>query len=281
MTGPTSREALLLQLAAFAGNEPDASYLEVRCLRPDGGPGPREFIRVRELRRAVDVVLELCDVNVYVGAAPRVRESGTARDVERCWCLWADLDGRDALERLRDFRPLPSIVIRSGSPDCAHAYWPLRRAVSPYGAQRANRRLARKLGGDMLATDPARILRPAGSLNHKHTPPRKVVCTRVELDIFDLNDIVGDLADSGHYIQRPVRPPASSAQVGQSFDGLVRAVREARVGERNALLFWAACKAREEGHDAREELRQAALDAGLTEFEVERTLGSAERRAAA
>ena len=53
------------------------------------------------------------------------------------------------------------------------------------------------------------------------------------------------------------------------------------MGERNALLFWAACTAQEEGHDAREELHQAALDAGLPEVEVERTLHSAERRAAA
>jgi hypothetical protein len=76
---------------------------------------------------------------------------------------------------------------------------------------------------------------------------------------------------------------ASRTQEGStgSLAGLVRTVREALVGERNALLFWAACTARQEGHDAREELRQAAFDAGLPEVEIERTLGSAERRAAA
>ena len=47
-------EALLLQLGALTGNEPKGSYLEVRCLRPDGQPGRREFVGVRQLRRAVD-----------------------------------------------------------------------------------------------------------------------------------------------------------------------------------------------------------------------------------
>ena len=146
-------------------------------------------------------------LNVYIGAAPRVREDGTAQAVERVWTLWADLDGREALRRLAAFRPLPSLVIRTGSPDHAHAYWPLREPVSPDAAQRANRRLALALGGDMAATDPARILRPAGSLNHKHDPPGLVRCTRLELDVFTVEQVAGPLADSPHYAPRPAATP--------------------------------------------------------------------------
>jgi RepB DNA-primase from phage plasmid len=280
------RDALLLQLAAIAGNEPGSSYLEIRCLRPDGAPGPREFIPVRDLKRAVEVVLGLQDVNVYVGAAPRVREDGTAGAVERVWCLWADIDGRTALEALAAFRPLPSIVIRSGSPDCAHAYWPLRRAVSPQGAQRANRRLAAALGADMNATDPARILRCAGALNHKHDPPAEVICRRLELITFDLASVVGSLPDSPHYIERPqARRHFETGDSSKVLAGLVRTVGEAQEGNRNAALYWAAMRVRE--HDdldadaAIDALRGAALHAGLTEIEAERTVGSAERRAAA
>src|SRR5665811_578484 len=171
----------------IAGGEPETSLIELRPIAPDGRPARRAFVPVRELEAAVEIVLrQRATLNSYVGAGPRVREDGRACAVERLWCLWADVDGAEALQRLHAFRPLPSIVIRSGSPDSVHAWWPLRSAVSPEAAQRGCRRLALALGADMKATDPARILRCAGTLNHKHDPPAKVECTRLELDVFDL-----------------------------------------------------------------------------------------------
>ena len=275
------RDALLLQLAAIAGNEPESSFIEIRCLRPDGAPGPREFVPVRDVRRAVEIVLALQDVNTYASACPRVREGGTAADVERGWCLWTDCDTPEAVEALRRFRPLPSIVVRT-SPGRLQALWPLRSPVAPAWARRANRRIAHALGADMASTDVARIVRAIGTFNHKHDPPAPVTCARVELDVYALGEIVGSLPDApGEAPRRPKFVSEVSEGSPGSLAGLVRTVREAPVGERNAILFWAACTAQEEGHDAREELRQAAFDAGLPEVEIERTLGSAERRAAA
>jgi hypothetical protein len=272
-------DALKLQLAAIAGNEPDTSFLEIRCLRRDGTPGPREFIPVRELHRAVEIVLGLRDVNTYVGACPRVRERGTAQDVERSWTLWGDLDSPEAVEALPRFTPCPSIVVRT-SPGRLQALWPLRRPVTPAAARRANRRIAHALGADASATDAARILRAIGSLNHKHNPPAEVACARCECDVFELGQIVGSLPDApGEAPRRRVN--VSGPPAGASLAGLLRAVREAPVGSRNAIAFWAACRAQDEGHDAREELREAALATGLPEIEVDRTLGSAERRSAA
>lgn len=275
-----ARDGLLMQLAAFAGNEPAGSFLELRTLRPGGAPGPRRFVPVRELGNAAGAVLAISDLHVYVGAAPRVRESGTAADVERVWALWADCDMPAAAEALRRFKPLPAIVVRT-SPGRLQAVWPLRRPAAPAWARRANRRLAHALGADRAATDPARILRAIGSRNFKHDPPAAVTCARCELDVFTLPEIVGSLPDAPGDAPRPPRPAVDTHPPAASLDALVGAVRAARVGERNATLFWAACRACEEGHDAREELRQAALDAGLGEVEVERTLGSAERRVAA
>jgi hypothetical protein len=273
--------ALRMQFAAIVGNEPPSSYLEIRCLRPDGGPGPREFVPVRELRRAVELVLSLRDVNVYVGACPRVRESGTAQDVERCWAAWADCDTVEAVEALRRFRPMPSIVAWT-SPGRVQALLPFRRPVSPAAARRGNRRIAHALAADMTATDPARILRAIGSRNFKHDPPALVTCARCELDVYELGEVVGSLPDApGDGPRRRVSISGRPHATPSSLAGLLRAVREAPVGSRNALTFWAACRAREAGHEARDELRQAALDAGLPEVEVERTLDSAERKAAA
>lgn len=263
-----SREALALQLATFAGAEPESSFLEVRCLRKDG-PGPRRFMPVRELTRIAAEAGRHHDVDVYVGAAPRIRKAGTARDVERVWSLWADCDSEDAVKKLRKFRPLPSIVIRT-SPGRLQALWSLREPLAPEWARRANRRLAYHLGADMAATDPARILRACGTFNHKHSPPAPVTAARVELDVFRASEVVGVLCD----VPQPQR-----SYVGEgrgSADALARTVREAPIGERNAVLFWAACKAHEGRHDP-ETIRNAGLACGLAEFEVDRTLESAAR----
>jgi RepB DNA-primase from phage plasmid len=278
--------ALHLQLAAIAGNEPESSFFEIRPLTAEGRPSPqdRAFVPVRDFAQAAGRIRSLASrLNVFVGAAPRSREDGTARAVERVWSLWSDLDGREALERLRDFRPLPSVVVRSGSPDCAHAYWPLREAVSPQWAQRANRRLAQALRADLAATDPARVLRPAGSSNHKHSPAREVACTRLELDVFTFDEVVGRLPDTSHYA--PKAQPAGEHRVrGDSsrlLTGIVRAVAEAQEGNRNCALFWGACKVREHADlgeldvdRATSELRVAATHVGLPEFEIAKTIAS-------
>jgi RepB DNA-primase N-terminal domain len=280
--------ALRLQLAALAGSAPPSSFVEIRPLARDGRPARRSFVPVRELDEAAARCLDLArDCNVFVGAAPRARRDGTAAAVEQVWCLWADLDGRDALERLARFRPLPSIVIRTGSPDHAHAYWPLHTALSPQGAHRANRRLALALGADSAATDPARILRPAGTLNHKHDPPATVACVRLELDVFALGAVVGALPDDPRYCARLVAPVRTSGDPSDVIAGLARVVREAQTGNRNRATYWAACRIAErtaggsaEEEQAVEELRAAALAAGLGEHEVAATIASALTRRA-
>ena len=293
MTAIPQHIALRFQVAAIGGNEPPSSFIEIRPLDPDGRPvtAKRAFVAVRDLDQAVRRCIELADtLNVFVGAAPRCREDGTANAVERVWALWADCDGREALERLPGFRPAPSIVVRSGSDDCAHAYWPLCEPVGAGWAKRANRRLAVALGADLAATDPARILRPAGTLNHKHDPPRPVVCTRLELDVFTFDQVIGRLPDDRAYT-----PPAPVELRGRRGDptkriaGLVRVVRAAPTGNRNQLLYWAACRARDHADTgeldldaAREALRDAAIAVGLGESETVATLRSAlESKAAA
>lgn len=276
--------ALRLQLAAIAGGEPDTSLIELRPLKPDGRPAPadRAFVPVREIGEAMRRIREQAPrLNAYVGAAPRVREDGTAAAVARVWTLWTDLDGPDALERLRDFRPLPSIVVLTGSGG-GHAWWPLRESVPPEWARLANRRLAHRLGGDLHATDPARVLRPCGTLNHKHQPPRPAVCCRLEIEMFTVAQVVRGLVDDRPYTA-PVRPrSAARGEYGGLLDGLVRTVEQARVGERNASLFWSACRAAEhvaadelDAGEAYARLRNAALSVGLAEREIEATLRSA------
>lgn len=68
----------------------------------------------------------------------------------------------------------------------------------------------------------------------------------------------------------------------QGLDALVRVVADAVEGGqggtgRNDRLFWAACRALEEGHDITP-IREAGLSTGLPEIEVHRTIASAYRK---
>ena len=71
-------------------------------LLDDHRPRPRQRIdneQLDSLRPRVGLLigqLAGSELNVYSGAAPRVRKDGTAAAVERVWTLWADLDARDA-----------------------------------------------------------------------------------------------------------------------------------------------------------------------------------------
>jgi CHC2 zinc finger/RepB DNA-primase from phage plasmid len=62
----------------------------------------------------------------------------------------------------------------TGSGQNRHAYWLLREPIDVDQVERVNRRLALALGADAQSSDAARILRPAGSLNRKHSPPTPV-----------------------------------------------------------------------------------------------------------
>ncbi|MDK1474959.1 bifunctional DNA primase/polymerase [Streptomyces sp. 549] len=83
-------------------------------------------------------------------------------------------------------------------------------------------------------------------------------------------------------------PPPRPTAVGRPPTGargaaLVRFVQAAPVGQRNARLFWAACRAWESGQGAElaEPLVDAARATGLPEREARTTLASAARRTAA
>ncbi|MGH3124156.1 MAG: bifunctional DNA primase/polymerase [Streptosporangiaceae bacterium] len=67
---------------------------------------------------------------------------------------------------------------------------------------------------------------------------------------------------------------------GTGPSGLVSFVSRLHEGERNRGLFWAACRAVEEGHvEALDDLVAAAIETGLSQWEAARTVASAARKA--
>jgi hypothetical protein len=275
--------ALDAQLEAFAGDSPRDWFLEIRS-RETGGMR-QEFVPLGELARAKEII-RICGQrrDVYVGVAPRTRESGKADAVEHAHVLWVDIDDEHtAVRRLPTFTPRPNLTITSGSGG-VHAYWRLREPLAAQFVRRANLRLAQRLGADTNACDPARIMRPVGSLNHKHEPAHEVRC-RKRVDTpssYEIGEIIGGLPDDPRYMPRPVVPLRHDrpANPNRLIDGACRVVREAPDGERNSRLNWAAFRlgqrvaSGELGEDVTAPLLQAAIDAGLRPDEALRTIAS-------
>jgi hypothetical protein len=277
------RFCLKLQLACHAGHEEDG-YLELRPLKPEGR---QEFFSVRDLRGAADAVMHLRDRHeVFVGVNPRTERRGTTEAVAHSWNLPADCDTPDAVARLREFRPSPSIVNET-SPGHLQAFWSLCEPLAPEHHRGACLRLATALRSDPACADPPRVMRPVASFNSKRPDPWLVKCLHWDTTTFTAREIVGGLPDAEQVLptRRPVHPPRSASPA--SVAGLIATVAGAQPGNRNRSLFWAACRVRDhrgdlDEHQAREALRDAALAAGLDEREIEATLRSAlDSRAAA
>jgi hypothetical protein len=180
--------ATLRHLTVLAGYGRGRGYLELRWRAARGMRS--EHFPISELDAAALRAQALAgDHDVYVSGAPRARpprralpsaaaggrveRAGTRAAIAESWVVWADCDRPDSHEQLRSFVPRPPLAIASGSGG-THAYWPLARPVVPDLLEQVNRRLARALDADHQSVDAARILRPAGTLNHKHAPARPV-----------------------------------------------------------------------------------------------------------
>jgi hypothetical protein len=96
------------------------------------------------------------------------------------------------------------MIVSSGTPGHAHAYFALSAPVTVAQLERANRRLAQALGGDLASVDAARILRPPSSWNHKHSPPMPVEMIEVDQQRrYDVDQLVDELDGP------PLAPPGT------------------------------------------------------------------------
>ena len=176
MTATTQRQvqapqALRSYLQLIAGRA--NGYLEIRYRHQD--EMRRLFAGTQRLAAAAETITALSTrTDVYCGAALRSRLAGGRDAIAESHLLWIEIDHPDALQRLDRFPHPATLTVRSGTAGHAHAYWQLDQPVDVIELEHANRRLAHHLGADPSSTDAARILRPAGTLNHKHAPPASV-----------------------------------------------------------------------------------------------------------
>jgi hypothetical protein len=205
-----SDHALRSYLALLAGHAPSEHFLEIRYRVSDQRLA-NEFHPVRNVDALIAGIRQRGSrTDVYVGCAPRTRRSGTKDAVSQVWTLWAECDGEESARLIQRFRPAPALIVASGSGSNCHGYWPLTAPLSPPAAERANLRLAHALKADLVCFDAARILRPPGTWNFKHEPPRPVAVLRLHAELrFNAHEVIGQLpAVSDEIVRRRWEAPA-------------------------------------------------------------------------
>jgi hypothetical protein len=209
MTAPDSPARQLDRyLHAIAGDRRGDELLEIRYATGDGGMR-RRFISIRRVDAAARAIRALSPrTDVYCGVLLRSRRAGGRDAVTRSHLAFVEIDFIDALDRLRRFARPPTMIVGSGTAGHAHAYWTLRTRVGAVELEQANRMLASHLGGDLASVDAARILRPAGTLSHKHRPPAAVELLHLDSAArYELPELVNGLP--------PAVPRPASASAGR------------------------------------------------------------------
>jgi hypothetical protein len=219
---PSVGRQLERYLRTLTGAKPVAQLLEIRFGLRRGEMG-RVFLAAHSAAGATRFIRRLAGrTDVYVGVALRGRRSGGRDAVAGSHLAFVEIDSPDAQHALARFPHAATMVIASGTPGHLHAYWALRAPVSVPVLERANRRLAHHLGGDLASVDAARILRPPESLNHKHRPPAAVELLAFDQALrYDVDELVDALPDPPG---RPRRSRPSQRRAHHELDDALLAI---------------------------------------------------------
>ncbi len=188
----------------LAGAEPPEALMEVRVRQRGQQAIRRWFVEVGARQRLVSQLPLIAEqADVYVGCVPRQIRAGTREAVSSGWVAWADIDGPDGVRRLSGFTPEPTLIVASGSPGAAHAYWRLSRRAHVALLEELNHRLAYASGGDPVWAATS-ILRPPGTRNHKHDPAAPVRPIGSSGAVYDIKELRASLPPA------PLPPPRSA-----------------------------------------------------------------------
>jgi hypothetical protein len=220
-------------LRLLAGHAPGRRLLEIRFRLRGGGMG-REFVPAESCARAAGIIIRRLALvtDVYVGVALRDRRAGGRNAIGCCHLLFVEIDAPDAQERLERFTLPATATVASGGEGRRHCYWELCSPVAPLEIERANRRLAHRLGADPVAVDASRLLRPPSSWNWKYRPRQPVrLVELVTARRYDLTELIDGLPDppvrtreGGAGRGRELRHPLDRALLGIPAAEYVRAL---------------------------------------------------------
>jgi len=167
-------------------------YIDIRTFKV-GDSGKLEkvdyfFHKIKDIDKLIKLLEteHFKNLNIHFGVAPRVKQSGTEKDVKILKCFWCDLDCRrknkpdlltkeEALTKIKEFKLAPSILLDSGQG--FHLYWLLSKPVNIRNESDVLKLrgvlagLSGSLDGDIAGKDLSRLLRLPDTLNIKSENP--------------------------------------------------------------------------------------------------------------
>jgi hypothetical protein len=194
--------------------------------------------------------------DLYFGVASRSADAtdGSLTNCRFLAALFVDVDFKviapEAAEAaLKAFIP-PSAVVASGGG--THCYWflnePLKLSEEGVRAKTLLRKLAIKLGGDITAAEPVRILRIPGTFNNKYSPPRAVEVINLDESLkYTVAQMERALADVTDPDIAPSNPERPDSKLQHRRIDMVQCANGFLDGERDIGLFRLACALRARG----------------------------------
>jgi hypothetical protein len=184
----------------------DGTYHEVR-FRYTGDDdvdqrNVRMFIPVGEARRFVRMIDqpdEDCSVALVPRKPPLPEGMRPAEWVGKSTVLWARLDNNRQMNVMRNFNPVPTVVVRHGASVHRLAIWWLSTPLNVVQLERANRRIAHALGAKKKFADATQHVFVPGTVLRNAAPGRKAVAVHVEYESggrYTLGQVVGHLPDA-------------------------------------------------------------------------------------
>ncbi len=243
------REIILVPRAILAPDD----WVEVRSISQRGARS--RTVRVSALDQPEILAWIEARVNtgdgVYFGPNPRHGHVGGGRsgthldtDTRLARSFFVDFDDAvpdHAVERIERAKlPPATLIVASGRATGTHAYWVFRDTLADLAAWRGvQRALTGLVGSDPTVTNPSRVMRLPGTLNHKHDARCRVVShDGPVLDSWKALGIEPAPTHSlGEYHTAGGAPNWSN--LTQRTNGYL--VIPSAPGERNSRLFKAAC----------------------------------------
>jgi len=202
-----ARQFLQTLHGPFFSKSPGQAFLELRFKREGEGIKRRFYPGIEPLLK--DMARVSPDFNFWIGVAPRTNnKSGKKKDCAALTANFGDIDcgteghegitkyqtKAEALAVISAFPLRPTILVDSGGG--FQPYWLFESPVTLNNGnlahlERINRGLALALGGDVAATDAARILRLPGTFNMKlkgNPRPVKIVWCESE-HVYSLEEL--------------------------------------------------------------------------------------------
>lgn len=188
-------------------------YIEIREIDPEGNT-KQHFLKPDQIAQYKPPM----DKNVYFGVYSRFRKDGKAQSCSTTKALWVDYDagmeGLTVYERVKKVQsnikaaglPEPSVLVNSGNG--IHAYWLLKNRAGEE-ALKVIKAIALATGGDVRATDKARIMRLPFTMNVK--TDNALWCEIVQADY----GLKYDLSDFTKVLDRYIRQEEEKATEGK------------------------------------------------------------------